>query len=117
MDPNQTNLVAEVSCKKPVTYGNGRIKILAIDCGMKNNIIRHFIKKGVEVKVVPWDHNIQNENYHGLFISNGPGDPSMCAATIKNIRELLEDKHNDKPVFGICLGNQLLALGSWSQDL
>jgi carbamoyl-phosphate synthase small subunit len=114
-DPNTRNLVAEVSRKEAVTYGRGKIKILGIDCGMKNNIIRYFCKKGVEFKVVPWDYDITNENYDGLFLSNGPGDPSMCGETIKNIRQLIQlDMHhpNCKPIFGICLGNQLLALAA-----
>ena len=112
-DPNERNLVAEVSRSRCATYGNGRVKILAIDCGMKNNIIRYFVKKGVEIKVVPWDWDISNENYHGLFISNGPGDPVMCGKTIEHLRRVLAEKGNDvKPIFGICLGNQLLALAA-----
>ena len=80
---------------------------------MKYNIIRYFIRKGVEIKVVPWDWDLSNENYHGLFISNGPGDPTMCDATISQLRRILEDKaHDVKPIFGICLGNQLLALAA-----
>ena len=114
-DPNRRNLVAEVSRRRCCTYGNGRIKVLAIDCGMKNNIIRYFVRKGVEVKVVPWDWDISNENYHGLFLSNGPGDPSMCKATVEAIRRVLEDSREQelqRPIFGICLGNQLLALAA-----
>jgi carbamoyl-phosphate synthase small subunit len=82
VDPNKRNLVAEVSCKQPKTYGRGKIKILAIDCGMKYNIIRYFIKRGVEFKVVPYDYDIENENYDGLFLSNGPGDPTMVSIAI-----------------------------------
>ena len=114
-DPNARNLVAEVSRVKPATYGHGRVKILALDCGIKCNIIRYFIRKGVEIKVVPWDWDISNENYHGLFISNGPGDPTMVERTIANLRRVLQHEHDERdsrPIFGICLGNQLLALAA-----
>ena len=114
VDPNQRNLVAEVSRKQPVTYGRGKLKILGIDCGMKNNIIRYFCRAGVEFKVVPWDYDITNENYDGLFLSNGPGDPSMVQSTINVLRNIVNESNVSKcrPIFGICLGNQLLALAA-----
>lgn len=86
VDPNARNLVAEVSRKEPQTFGNGRVKIIAIDCGIKNNIIRYLLKFGIELKVVPHDYPIMNDNFDGVFISNGPGDPSMAQATIDNIK-------------------------------
>ena len=115
-DPNKLNLVAEVSTKEVKFYGKGNpIKILAVDCGMKYNIIRELVKRGAEVKLVPWDHNIFDElpHYDGLFLSNGPGDPIMCGKTIEELRKVInvEDKLV-KPIFGICLGNQLLALAA-----
>jgi len=105
-DPNQLNLVAEVSTSVPRTYGTGDIHILAVDCGIKYNIIRSLVAKGIKLTVVPWNWDIKKERFDGLFISNGPGDPAMCEETVANLRWALEQ---DVPIFGICLGNQLLA--------
>lgn len=109
IDPNHTNLVASVSRTSPNVYGDGPIRILAVDCGMKNNIIRYFVKRGVTLKVVPWNHDFTSEEYDGLFLSNGPGDPTMADVTIEHLRKAL-NADKPKPIFGICLGNQILAL-------
>ncbi|OQR98727.1 carbamoyl-phosphate synthase, ammonia [Thraustotheca clavata] len=109
-DPNKRNLVAEVSTKTVKTYGQGNpLKILAVDCGIKYNIIRQLVSRGAEVKLVPWDHDIVSEMkwYDGLFISNGPGDPAMLDHTVKQLQQVIASD-NVKPIFGICLGNQLL---------
>jgi len=108
-DPNLRNLVDDVSIKEPKVYGDGDVKIIAVDCGIKNNIIRCLVEKGATVKVVPWNYDFTREDYDGLFISNGPGDPSMASITIDHLRTSL---NKDKPIFGICLGNQLLALAA-----
>jgi carbamoyl-phosphate synthase small subunit len=108
-DPDQENLVKEVSTKYRIVYGNGKHRILLIDCGVKHNIIRHLLKRDTTVIRVPWDHDIRSEEYDGIFISNGPGDPKKCEATIRQLRKAITDP---KPIFGICLGNQLLALAS-----
>ncbi|KAF5279206.1 hypothetical protein FQR65_LT03453 [Abscondita terminalis] len=109
-DPNKRNLVAEVSMKKPITYNaNGYPRICAIDCGLKYNQIRCFLRRGARVDVVPWDHELNINDYDGLFLSNGPGDPVMCKTTIDNIARVLSAKEV-KPIFGICLGHQLLSV-------
>lgn len=108
-DPNQDNLVAQVSTKEVHTYGNGRHKVLLVDCGMKNNILRCLLKHDVTIKRVPWDYDFTHEDYDGLFLSNGPGDPTQCGATIEHLKAALK---GDKPIMGICLGNQLLALAA-----
>ena len=108
-NPDEDNLVAQVSTKEPLTYGSGRHKVLLVDCGMKNNILRCLLKHDVSVKRVPWDYDFSGEDYDGLFISNGPGDPRQCGATIEHLRGALQD---DRPIMGICLGNQLLALAA-----
>lgn len=108
-DPNQYNLVAQVSTKERKVYGTGKYKILLIDCGVKYNIIRNLLKRDTTVIVVPWDWDITKEEYDGLFISNGPGDPKLCDATINSLSKALK---NDKPIYGICLGNQLLSLAA-----
>lgn len=108
-DPNVNNLVSEVSTKEKIVYQKGNKKVLIIDCGVKNNIIKCFLKRDITVIRVPWDYDFSSEDYDGLFISNGPGDPKQCKATIENIRKELS---KEKPIFGICLGNQLLALAA-----
>jgi carbamoyl-phosphate synthase small subunit len=108
-DPNQDNLVAKVSTRERKVYGNGKYKILLIDCGVKYNIIRYLLQRDTTVIRVPWDHDISSEDFDGLFISNGPGDPKQCTPTI---RSLSEAYRKDTPIFGICLGNQLMALAA-----
>ncbi|KAF0715204.1 hypothetical protein AaE_011379, partial [Aphanomyces astaci] len=115
-DPNKTNLVAKVSPKEVKVYNKGASpKILAFDCGMKHNIVRYLLSKGVELTVVPFDYNLAKSKlpYDGIFISNGPGDPEMADATIQSIRWAIQQEGaNLKPIFGICLGNQILALAA-----
>jgi carbamoyl-phosphate synthase small subunit len=108
-DPNLENLVAIASINEPIVYGNGDLKVVLVDCGTKNNIIRCLLNRGAQVKKVPWDYDFTNEEYDGLFISNGPGDPAVCDITVKHIRKAIAD---EKPIMGICLGNQLLALAA-----
>ncbi len=105
-DPSKENLVAKVSCKEPILYGNGRKTVILVDCGVKHNILRCLLKKDVQVLRVPWDYDFNQLEYDGLFISNGPGDPEHCRITIENIRKAME---LNKPICGICMGNQLLA--------
>jgi carbamoyl-phosphate synthase small subunit len=109
VDPNKINLVEEVSTREKMVYGEGRHRVMMIDCGVKYNIIRYFLQKGAQVIRVPWDHDFLHDDYDGLFISNGPGNPEMCGPTISNLSKALE---GDKPIFGICLGHQLMALAS-----
>ncbi|MCD4833332.1 MAG: glutamine-hydrolyzing carbamoyl-phosphate synthase small subunit [Bacteroidales bacterium] len=108
-DPDKDNLVDQVCAKEKIVYGDGRYKILLIDCGVKNNIIRHVLKRDTTVIRVPWNYNYLNEDYDGILISNGPGNPEHCIDTIENLTKAME---NEKPIFGICLGNQLMALAS-----
>jgi len=107
-DPNQMNMVAQVSVDEPRVYGKGK-KIVLIDCGVKNNIINNLVKRGLEVTRVPWNYDIYKLDFNGLFISNGPGNPKMCTATIENIKKAIE---KNIPTMGICLGNQLLGLAA-----
>ncbi len=109
LDPNQENIVEQVSTKDIKTYGNGKYKIVLIDCGVKNNIIRRLIQRDTTIISVPWDYDFSTIDYDGLFISNGPGDPKKCIATINHLRNAFSE---NKPIFGICLGNQLMALAS-----
>ena len=108
-DPNLDNLVDSVSIREPRVYGSGKCRILLVDCGTKNNIIRCLLKRDATVTVVPWNHPLNAGDYDGILLSNGPGDPKICGDTIRHTAVLLE---GDKPVFGICLGSQILALAS-----
>ena len=109
IDPNMENQVAKVSCKDIIIYERGRKRIVLVDCGVKHNIIRCLLKRDVTVVRVPWDYDFNMLSYDGLFISNGPGNPDLCNATVENIRKAMKE---DKPIFGICMGNQLLAKAS-----
>jgi carbamoyl-phosphate synthase small subunit len=103
------NWVEMVSCKEVVTYqpiGGKKHRVVLVDCGVKANIIRCLIKRGIEVVRVPWDYDFNQLEFDGLFLANGPGDPERCEKTVANIRTFLK---TDKPCMGICLGNQLLA--------
>ena len=108
-DPNKDNLVDMVSTKEKQVYGNGKNKIMLVDCGVKNNIIRCLLRYDTTVVRVPWNYDFTNEDYAGLFISNGPGDPSLCTETVAHLKKAIE---GDKPIFGICLGSQLLGIAS-----
>ncbi|ROL50444.1 Carbamoyl-phosphate synthase [ammonia], mitochondrial [Anabarilius grahami] len=115
-DPNQRNLVAEVSTKDIQVFGKGNpIKVVAVDCGIKHNIIRLLVKRGAEVHLVPWDQDLMSLEYDGLFISNGPGDPSLAKTLVQNVRKVLESDR-PQPVFGICMGNQITALAAGAQS-
>ncbi|EFA10197.1 multifunctional protein r [Tribolium castaneum] len=110
VDPNLRNLVEEVSVKKIVTYNSGGSpRICAVDCGLKYNQIRCLVNRGARVDLVPWDHKLNINDYDGLFLSNGPGDPTMCQVTINNIKDVIKGP-TIKPIFGICLGHQLLSV-------
>jgi carbamoyl-phosphate synthase small subunit len=108
-DPNLENLVAQVSVDEKKIYGKGKYRILLLDCGVKYNIIRYLLERDTTVIRVPWDHDICQEEYDGLFISNGPGDPKQCNITIESLASAYR---SDIPIFGICLGNQLMALAA-----
>ena len=101
------NLVEQVSTKEVTTYGNGKYKIILVDCGLKFNILNSLLKYDVTVKVVPFDYDYSNEIYDGVFLSNGPGDPKLCTKTISILKKVLQ---GTKPVYGICLGSQLMSL-------
>lgn len=109
-DPNVSDIVKEVTIKEPIIYNEkGSKKIIVVDCGIKNNIIRNLIKRNLTVIRVPYDYDFLQQFFDGLVVSNGPGDPKMCKETIYNIGRAM--KHNI-PTLGICLGNQLLALAA-----
>ena len=119
-DYGSVNWVDQVSCKEVITYRpesnfspltsppSPLKKVVLVDCGVKANIIRCLIKRGIEVVRVPWDYDFNELDFDGLFLANGPGDPERCEKTVEHIRTFLNSKEV-RPCMGICLGNQLLA--------
>lgn len=112
-DPNLENLVTLVSTQEVVVSGAGKKTIVLIDCGAKRNIAKSLLSRGVRVITVPWDYDFLEKKLDfkidGIMISNGPGDPKMAVKTIQIIKKAMDLKI---PTFGICLGNQLLALAA-----
>lgn len=108
-DPNERNLVAEVSTKEIETVGTGKDTVVLIDCGSKTNIARRIADRGVKVAVVPWNTDLTKLDFpfSAVVISNGPGDPTKAKDTIANVKKVIAKKI---PTLGICLGNQILAL-------
>ena len=131
-DYSSTNWVEKVSCKEVITYGTSdenqndnenendprlstpdsqlstKKRVVLVDCGVKANIIRCLIDRGIEVVRVPWDYDFNQLEFDGLFLANGPGDPEQCSKTVEHIRTFLNTTPV-RPCMGICLGNQLLA--------
>ncbi|NWI87358.1 CPSM synthase, partial [Pitta sordida] len=111
-DPNKQNLIAEVSTKEVKVYGRGNpIKVVAVDCGMKHNVIRLLVKVGAEVHLVPWDYDFTSMDYDGLVISGGPGDPMKAQEVIQNVRKVLESDRPE-PLFGISMGHLITGIAA-----
>lgn len=110
-DPNVNNVVAEVSIKEPIVYKVGRKKVLMIDCGTKNNIIREFLARNITIIRVPWNFDIFTSKYRfdGVFIGNGPGDPAILKETHELVKICLKKKI---PTFAICLGSQIMGIAA-----
>ena len=120
-DYGSINWVEKVSCKEVIRYNEGAGKrVVLVDCGVKANIIRCLVNRGVEVIRVPWDYDFNQLDFDGLFLANGPGDPEQCSKTVEHIRTFLRNEElrikneefaaaTPRPLMGICLGNQLLA--------
>ncbi|GLV57289.1 carbamoyl-phosphate synthase small chain [Dictyobacter sp. S3.2.2.5] len=112
-DPNQSNLISQVSTSEVTISGNGPKTIALLDCGAKKNIVRCLERRNVRIATVPWDYNLFAPDipfhFDALLISNGPGNPKTATATIQTIRTALEQKI---PTLGICMGNHLLTLAA-----
>ncbi len=108
-DPNDENLAALAGVREVVEYGAGKRRIVVVDCGVKNNILRAFLRRGMRVVRVPWGYDFSNEDCDGVVLSNGPGDPMRMDKTVGNTRRYLE---TGRPLLGICLGSQILGLAA-----
>ena len=111
-DPNEKNLVKEVSITKPIEHNSGKRRVVLIDCGTKHGILRSLLARKLSVVRVPYNFSVDkilDFEPEGIVISNGPGNPKKCEETIRTVKELLE---TDLPIMGICLGNQILALAA-----
>ena len=111
-DPDRENLVGKVSSARKKTYGSGHLKILVVDCGVKAGILRSLLAYDVTLTLVPYDYDFSRDDYDALVISNGPGNPKMCAKTVANVRKALLE---DRPVLGICLGHQIISLAAGAE--
>ncbi len=108
-DPNREKLVSQVSVRRPILYERGKKRLVVVDCGCKNNIIRSLLSRDITVIRVPWDWEFFDQDFDGVVISNGPGDPNLCEKTILAITRAIEQ---GCPILGICLGHQILALAA-----
>lgn len=103
------HLVEQVSRKQKEVYGDGKLRVILVDCGIKQSMIKELQKFPVELVRVPFDYDYTDEPFDGVFYSNGPGDPEMCVDSIEIMRKAMKKK---KPIYGVCLGNQLMALAA-----
>ncbi|MGC9011224.1 MAG: glutamine-hydrolyzing carbamoyl-phosphate synthase small subunit [Candidatus Micrarchaeia archaeon] len=104
------NFVAEVSTKKPVSYGKGKEAVVVVDLGVKQSILQNLIVRGFKVHLLPWNSSaeeIMKYEPKGIVFSNGPGNPYLLGSVADTLKEVLEYK---VPILGICLGHQLAAL-------
>ena len=112
-DPTTENLVDQVSTKVPYDLNPaGDVKIAVLDFGAKANILRALVRRGAAVTVLPWDFDFNSirDKYDGLFLTNGPGDPAKCVDAALKLRVTLQEW--DKPVFGICMGHQVIGMAA-----
>ncbi len=109
VDHDLRNLAAEVCVTEPVVYERGKKKVIIVDCGVKNNIIRAFLQRNITVMRCPWDYDYTREQADGIVLSNGPGDPKTCTDAIAHTKKALV---GSTPILGICLGSQILGLAA-----
>lgn len=119
-DPNRSDIVREVTVSQPELFPptgppvDGRVKrVVLVDCGAKRSIRRELTARGCEVLVVPYDHDYTGERFDGVMLSNGPGNPDYCRPTVEVLRRAMA---LGRPIFGVCLGSQLLGLAAGARS-
>jgi carbamoyl-phosphate synthase small subunit len=108
-DPNSTNIVKEVTSQECSLSGSGSKRVVLVDCGCKESIMRSLLMRNVEIQKVPYDYDYTAGDFDGIVVSNGPGNPEFCGPAIAILKKAFS---LGKPVLGICLGMQILALAS-----
>lgn len=107
-DPNKQNMVEHVSHSRVCRYGSRGPHIVVIDCGVKRGIIRELVKRSCRVTRVPWDYPVSTlQGIDGVVVSNGPGNPAYATETVEELQRCIKKRI---PLWGICLGHQLLAM-------
>ena len=109
IDINEENLVADVSIKNPIESGEGKKTLIVVDCGIKSNILRYLSTFPIKLKRVPYNYDYSEEEFDGVFVSNGPGDPANCQETARILRKVMSNRAQT-PIFGICLGSQIMGI-------
>ncbi|KAF9012459.1 carbamoyl phosphate synthase small subunit [Cyathus striatus] len=112
-DPSAENLVDQVSTKVPYQLNpSGSVKIAVLDFGAKANILRSLVRRNAAVTVLPWnyDFNAIRDEFDGLFLTNGPGDPAHCMEAALKLRRTLQEWN--RPIFGICMGHQVIGMAA-----
>jgi carbamoyl-phosphate synthase small subunit len=105
----KTHPVAHVTVNHPVLYRRGEKRVILVDCGCKQSILQNLLERQITVLRVPYNYDFLDQKYDGIIVSNGPGDPKACFQTVLTIRSAIT---RNAPVFGICLGSQILALAA-----
>lgn len=108
-NPDVEDLISKVTVTKVEKYGSGKKRILLIDCGCKKSILTNLIKRKVSVLRVPYDYDVDKEDYDGVLLSNGPGNPVVYKQLVASVKKLLQKQ---VPTLGICMGHQILSLAA-----
>lgn len=108
-NPDIEDLISKVTVQKVEKYGAGKKRILLIDCGCKKSILTNLIQRKVSVLRVPYDYDVDKEDYDGVLLSNGPGNPMVYKQLVDSVKKLLQKQ---VPTLGICMGHQILSLAA-----
>jgi len=108
-NPDIDNLISKVTVQQVEQHGNGKKRILLVDCGCKKSILQNLIDRNVSVLRVPYDYNVDKEDYDGVLLSNGPGNPVVYKQLVASARKLIQKQ---VPTLGICMGHQILSLAA-----